>query len=143
MSSFREYHLLSLLWNIWIEGHLPLIGPQIFSSDHCSTHALKHQYHIIYNRKNWGIISKKFVGWWDSLCCHLCKLKRTKSLIQTPVVHQQKLAPMMMNIDHYLALLVSVLKKALQQFKRHTATCYTNTFHFVDEPFMPLFNQRL
>ena len=37
---------------------------------------------------------------------HLCKLKRIKDQIQNPVVHQQKLAPMM-SID-YVALLFGV-----------------------------------
>ena len=65
---------------------------------------------------------------------HLCKLKKIKGPIQNPVVHQQKLVPMM-NVDHEHYSLMSVLKKILQQCQKHT--CCTNTFHFVDEPFMP------
>ena len=37
--------------------------------------------------------------------------------------------------DHQHYSLMSGLKKVLQQFQRHA--CYTNTFHFVDEAFMP------
>ena len=67
------------------------------------------------------------------LLSHLYKLKRTKGLIQNPVVHQQNLVPMM-NLDHS-AILVGVCFE--ESFVAILEACLlTYTFYFVDEPFM-------